>query len=370
VSYGPATSISTTNAHSCALTSGGQVKCWGDGKYGVLGNGSATDSSAPVDATAFGSSVSAIAAGYAHTCVVTSGGGVKCLGENSNGALGNGTGTSSLVAVDVSTLSSGVASVSAGAYFTCARTSAGGAKCWGGNSTGQLGNGATIRSLVPVSVSGLTSGVASIAAGYGFACALTTSGGVKCWGANDTGQLGVGEDSNGLISISSSSVPLDVVGLTSGVIAITASFNHACAVTAGGGVKCWGNNYDGELGSGSHGSGSYSGYPVAVTGLSGIVTVVAGHSHTCALTNTGGVKCWGSNADGQLGNNSSDDSDVPVDVVGLSSGVAALAAGVEHVCALTTTGNVRCWGGNQYGGELGNHSAADSPVPVAVIGFP
>jgi alpha-tubulin suppressor-like RCC1 family protein len=190
----------------------------------------------PVTATA-------VAAGRQHTCALTSAGGVKCWGANVHGQLGNGTNTGSNVPVDVSVLTSGVVAIAVeeGNDFACALTSAGGAKCWGENDSGQLGNGTTTDSNVPVDVSGLGSGVSAIAAGGVHACALTSAGGVKCWGSNFQGELGDGTNTD-------SNVPVDVSGLGSGVAAIAAGVFYTCALTIAGGAKCWGANTQGSWG--------------------------------------------------------------------------------------------------------------------------
>jgi alpha-tubulin suppressor-like RCC1 family protein len=303
------------------------------------------------------SGVTAVAAGSSYSCAITSGGGVKCWGSNSNGSLGDGSTTlDSLTPVDVVGLASGVTAIAAGQGNTCALTSRGGVKCWGNNASGQLGNGSTTNSLVPVDVAGLTSGVSAISVGDIHACALTSEGGVKCWGDNTYGRLGT-------VSTSNSLVPVDVAGLTSGATAIAAGSVNTCAVTTSGGVKCWGGGGVGALGDGNF-EGSYT--PVRVVGLSIKIRALAtGGGNTCALTTKGGVKCWGSNSFGQLGNATKSFGLTPADVTGLAKGVKAISVGLYYACAAMNTGAVKCWGNNSFG-QLGNGSTSSSATPVDV----
>ena len=354
---GSAIAIAAGQDHTCAVTRAGGVECWGSNLKGQLGNGTTTDSTTPVDVSGLASSVTAIAAGDSHTCALTSGGGVKCWGWNLYGQLGNGTTTDSSTPVDVPGLASGVTAIAAGRGWTCAVTNNGGVKCWGFNTSGQLGNGSLTSTSTPGDVAGLSSGVTAIVAGSFHTCALTRGGGVKCWGWAQ-GQLG-----NGSVQ---SLKPVDVAGLASGVTAITAGEDHTCVVTNGGGVKCWGVNDSGQLGTGSS---ARSDTPVDVAGLSsGVTAIASGNFHTCALTHGGGVKCWGYNDAGQLGNGTTTDSATPVDVAGAASGVTSIAARADQSCALMTGGAVFCWGLNASG-QLGNGTTTDSDVPVEVRGL-
>lgn len=332
--------------HACAVVTGGGVKCWGHNGSGRLGDGTTTGSLVPVDVSGLSSGVASVAVGDNHTCAVTTSGGVKCWGDNGGGQLGNGTPSAPITTpVNVSGLSSGVASISAGVSHTCAVTTSGGAKCWGGNGTGQLGHGSTATySATPVNVSGLTSGVENIATGDNHTCAITTAGGVKCWGRDFSGQLGNGGANT------DTTTPVDVSGLAAGVSSIDSKYNQTCAIVSGG-VKCWGLGFQNT--------------PTNVAGLSsGIASVAMGNWHTCALTTEGGVKCWGSDGFGQLGDDATKaDKASPVFVSSLTSGAVKIVSGQEYTCALMSNQDLKCWGRNNFG-QLGNGDKIDQPTPV------
>jgi alpha-tubulin suppressor-like RCC1 family protein len=336
-------SIAAGERHTCVLTSAGAVKCWGFNHDGQLGDGRDSDRSVPVDVTGLTSGAKAIVAGWRHTCALTSGGGAKCWGNNHDGQLGDGTEVDRRTPQDVVGLLTQVTAIAAGERHTCALTTTGGVKCWGNNHDGELGDGTRKDKITPVDVTGLTTGVTAIAAGWRHTCALTTTGGVKCWGNNHDGQLGNGTDTD-------SPVPVDVLGLTSGVTGIAARWRHTCALTSAGRVKCWGGNHHGEIGDGTKTDRSA---PVDVVGLtSGVKVIASGWRHICALLTDGGVKCWGSNHEGQLGDGTGVDRRTPVDVVTVPGGVTAIAAGGQHTCALAK-GRITCWGENEDG-QLGD----------------
>jgi alpha-tubulin suppressor-like RCC1 family protein len=353
-----AATVATGTSHSCEVTSTGGVRCWGFNGHGELGDGTTRSSSVPVSVVGLGSRVRAVSAGLGYTCAVTSAGGVRCWGFNGHGELGDGTTRSSAVPVTVVGLGSGAVVVSAGWTHTCAVTSAGVARCWGENAFGALGDGTTKSSVVPVKVLGLGSGAAAVQSGEFHTCAVTLAGAVRCWGYNGEGELGDG-------TTKSSAVPVGVAGLGSGVASVSAGRYHSCALTGTGAVRCWGRNPSGQLGNGSTAD---SAVPVEVLGLgSGTVGVSAGLSHSCAVTKAHKVRCWGGSG-GELGAGSAAGSAVPVDVAGLSSGAVAVSAGGHQSCARSAAGAVSCWGSNPNGG-LGNGTATSSAVPVDVVGL-
>jgi alpha-tubulin suppressor-like RCC1 family protein len=362
------TAVAAANA-SCALTSRGGVQCWGIDGDGQLGDGIAlvdggmTQRDLPVAVQGL-SSVGAISAGMDHACALTTAGGVVCWGSNNKGELGNDTTIDSSVPVPVAGLASGVAAIAAGGIHTCALTTGGAVVCWGRNDNGELGTGDTNERHIPTGVVGLGSGVSAIAAGGFHTCALTTGGGVRCWGANYDDQLGNGgslADGGGI----DSNVPVPVSTLSTGVTAIAAGGYHTCALLSGGQAQCWGWNKNGQLGNDTT---TDSSVPVSVvfTAPTSVQSLAAGLYHTCAVTTAGGAQCWGANYDGQLGTGDTMERHQPFDVLGLTSGVSAVAPGSLQTCALIAPGRVQCWGDNTTG-ELGTDAGTSSWIPLSVV---
>jgi hypothetical protein len=393
--------LSAGDDHTCTID-GGTISCWGANDFGQLGNGTTTDSAAPV-AVAGVTKVVQVAAGSEHTCALANGE-VSCWGNNDVGQLGTGTTVNSLTPVAVPALDV-VTQIATGDDFTCALQDRGDMMCWGDNQDGQLGNnesgvddnGDYIFSTTPVAVLTDEIGpISQIAAGFLHTCALS-NGEAYCWGYNELGQLGNNEanlDDNGDYVFSATPtavVGVDGTGTLSGITQISAGDYQTCAV-ANGDAYCWGANLVGTLGNGESGYAEkvddddedrslVSAAPVAVVADElGVVTqITTGGAHSCSLTN-GEVFCWGWNDFGSLGNDSGVNGDfglvssAPVAVAPHELGVATqISTGLSHTCAMTNDG-VFCWGGNKSG-QLGNgESGVDdndegifSSTPVAVL---
>lgn len=349
------TAVSAGGIFSCAIANGA-AKCWGAGFAGQLGYGGMNDRLTPVQVRYLTSGVTALATGYMQACAIVSGA-LKCWGYNANGQLGDGSWRNRFYAVQVKGLTSGVTAVSAGGDTTCAVV-AGAGRCWGYNASGQVGDGTTVNRNEPSVVAGLPAGVAVVDAGLAATCAAMQSGSLRCWGDRTYGLLGDGQ-------VRVRTTPTQVVGLSQGVSDVDPGLYHACAV-ADGGVKCWGSNGSGQLGNGTWDASST---PSQVQGLTtGIVDVESTEGTSCALTTGGEVWCWGDSYSGGVGDGSFDAANTPVQPVGLPA-IASISAGLRHVCAVgADDGSVWCWGFNGYG-QLGDGTTDNSSIPLEVPGL-
>jgi alpha-tubulin suppressor-like RCC1 family protein len=309
------TAVDAGEQQSLALLENGTVMAWGDPVAfgGSLGDGTTKASDVPVAVCAPApepcpgshlGEVTAIASSRFDNVALLKNGAVMDWGSGLDGALGDGTTEGSSVPVAVSGLSEPVKAIAAGEAFSLALLSNGTVMAWGRNSSGQLGNGTTTSSDVPVEVKGLT-GVTAIASGGDFALAVLSNGTVMAWGANGSGQLGNGTET-------SSDVPVAVSGLKE-VTAVAGGGQDGLALLSNGTVKAWGNNTEGELGDGSHTGPENCGTfmlpcaktPMAVSGLSGVTMIAVGETHSLALLSNGAVVAWGTNHFGQLGDGTS-----------------------------------------------------------------
>jgi alpha-tubulin suppressor-like RCC1 family protein len=329
------TAVSGGQRHSLALLAGGTVEAWGFNGHGQLGDESAVGTRTPVEVDDLPGPATAIAAGGNQSLALLANGTVEAWGDDEMGQLGDGRSVDSEVPVPVTGLS-GVTAIAAGEEHSMALLSNGTVETWGSNESGQLGDGKGNLSNTPQLVKGL-SGVTAIAAGGDFSLALLENGTVMGWGSDAHDQLankqvvessGGGEEGEEGIE---SPVPVPVEGL-SGVTAIAAGSTHALALTTGGTVMAWGNDEEGELGDETTSPGVE--VPAPVAGLSNVKAISAGDQDSVALLKTGSLMTWGTNSMGSLGDGTENGpSLVPVAVVGLSK-VSAVSAGAVHMLAL------------------------------------
>jgi alpha-tubulin suppressor-like RCC1 family protein len=244
--------------------------------------------------------------------------------------------------------------LASGGSHACALGADGGIYCWGAGASGQLGGGSDIGSSIPVAVSG-TQSWAALTAGQAHACAVASNGRAYCWGDNTHGQLGTGSNA-------ASQVPA-LVASTAGFLRLEQGRGqHSCAVGAASDVRCWGWNEYGQVGTGHTAQVSV---PMAVNGGQPLVAVSAGYMHSCGLTAGGAAYCWGDNRDGQLGTGTLEGSLVPVAIPGRT--FRQLSAGDFHTCGVGTDDRVYCWGDNTDG-QLGSGGASHRTTPTAIAG--
>ena len=342
----------------CARKTDGSAWCWGNNLAGQPDDGLTGYRPSPVEVVALGHSVAQVAGGGAATCALMTDGGVWCWGNISNTG---GNFDARPVPFQVAGLPTNIVEVAVGWGHACARADDGTLWCWGRNDNGQLGDGSNAFRAMPVQVSALAGLVVQVATTGTHTCARTINGMLWCWGGNDSGQLGDGTTTD-------SPTPLQVTPLGANVRQVSTSpSNHTCACLSDGTAWCWGNNYAGQLGDGTT---SQSAFPVQVSGLASVVETSAGAAHTCARTSDGALWCWGDNEGGQLGNGMSSQramATTPVRVARLGTNVVEICAGTGRTCARGNNGGIWCWGAREYG-MMGDGDLGFTLSPVAPMG--
>jgi len=345
--------IAQGSTHTCALTAGGAVWCWGRNDIGQVGDGTVRNAARPTQVTSLLADVKDIDAGGRTTCAITYASAVRCWGHNAFGQLGDGQEVHRTVPVAVKGLPGPVAKIAVGAMHVCAVMTSGDAYCWGNGQKGQLGIGSIVRAArEPVLVKGIGVQLAGITAGDDFTCAWSIRREVYCWGANAHGQLGIGTRTD-------APAPVRLTAYPHGVTLLAGGAEHACAIAPAGGVDCWGRGSRGQLGTGAT---TDSSVPVPARGLdSGAVNLTAGRAHSCAATALGEVRCWGDGNDGQLGIGLEHSSPTPIAVPDLRSGSQGLSAADDSTCALDPEA-LWCWGSGRYG-QIGAGEPANLARP-------
>lgn len=343
----------------CALFTSGTIDCWGVGSQGDLGNGGTSNSDVPVPVESITTATSVVG-GLDGFCALLSTHTIDCWGYGGSGQLGNGTNTNSDVPVAVETISNASKLVAGQTYF-CSLLSTGHVDCWGANNDGQLGNGTTTASDVPVAVKKITTATSVISGTESFTdCALLSSGAVDCWGYNVYGELGDGTTTNSDVPVAATGIKT-ATSLAEDISTEGNGFGY-CALLKSEHIECWGYNSYGELGNKKT---TESNVPVSVKKIKTAVSIVGGDEGYCAVLKNENLDCWGRGDYGELGNGSGASSDVPVAVATITTGSKVVSGYLEYCSLLKTTGGVDCWG---YGGEgqLGDGSMSDANSPVAV----
>jgi alpha-tubulin suppressor-like RCC1 family protein len=386
-----ATNLDGLTGTTCVATGTGEARCWGEGSNGQLGNGNNADAGVAVpvsDIDQVGplTGVKQVTAGTNHACAVLQTGRAVCWGDDGNGQLGNGAGDQDSAtprfvrnAADTGPLS-GVAQISAGASFTCARMTSGQARCWGTDQSGQLGDAGPFafeeqlpRTVAASTGGGVLTGITQLTTGAFHACVRLNSGQARCWGQNSEGQLGNGgfANSNGPTVVKN----IPGVSFLPKVTQVSAGGNTTCARLANSQARCWGAGEDGQLGNAEavdHPRPVVVRAPSGTGGLVNVTQIAVGADHTCFRISNGQARCTGEGVQGQLGNpNFGDQVTRPVVVrngtdTGPLVGVAQVSVGTQFGCARLTSGQARCWGTDTFHG-LGNGPDGSSDVPVAVL---
>ncbi|HEV7919020.1 MAG TPA: hypothetical protein VGO97_05520 [Solirubrobacterales bacterium] len=356
--------LSAGAANTCAIFANQKVYCWGSNVRKQLGIGTNNLSYAlsPIPVNGVNGVPKVVSTGYDAACTLLDFGSLRCWGSNSTGLLGAANAGRNVSSVQESARLAGATSavngLAVGQGHMCFVDVDQSVKCQGLGTSGQLGNKSTASSTTPLVVD-LGQPALQVVTGSNHSCALLANKNVRCWGSNALGQLGA------TAATTNSTVPMTVPDLPNDITQIASGADHTCALRDDDSVTCWGANSFGQLGDGT--IAPFKG-TVAVKELNGVVKeITTGRMHSCALFRNGNVRCWGGNDFGQLGNGNTTRSLTPATVAGLIRPAAAISAGAHHTCARLDDGAIRCWGRNEKG-QLGDGSRTNSSAPVALAG--
>ena len=346
--------------HTCLLHSTGTVSCWGWNQYGQTGQSNETIVTGEETITGL-VGIQAVSAGAYHTCALDQQGQVWCWGRNNDGQLGDGTNQDSPTPVLVrGFLDRMIQAISAGSMHTCAIDRQGGVWCWGSNRNGKLGQAVDSFSFnTPQQLTSLATPVSLIAAGSSHTCAVDANHDLWCWGEGTFGQVG-------LNPFAGSTQPVLLTHLNEEVISIQAGWFHTCLLTASGRVMCWGKNQDGQLGNAAQISRADLVSPVNMA--ADVQLLASGGQSNCSLKKDGSLTCWGRNNYGQIGDQTTIERLIPVPVH-LPFVPKQLAIGGSHACELGAEGQIACWGANDLG-QLGSYGTNPVPTPTVTVRVP
>jgi len=396
-------SVSVGESHTCGVKTDGTLWCWGKNNFGQFGDNTTTDRYTPVQEYSASTNWQSVSAGYYHTCGIKTDGTLWCWGYNNHGQLGDNTINNKHIPTQEKTGSTHWKSVSTGQNHSCGTRADNTLYCWGDNSYGELGIEGLAEKHFPSQENSLTTDWQSVSVGqlntcgvkingdiycwgdnrykqlttnpkkeapnvpnniYGwnfiesgnqYSCGITSNGTLHCWGKNDNGQLGDGTKLK-------KEYPVSVSGNYANWISVSTRNSHTCGVKTDGTLYCWGYNNHGQLGDNTKTDRNYP-EKITFTVSNGIYMESSGSNHSCEVKTNGTLYCWGDNGNGQLGNNSTNNSKIPVQEFSQSTNWVSVSAGDSHTCGIKKDGTLWCWGDNTFG-KIGDHTSTEKHVPT------
>ena len=364
------TSLTASFQHTCVILNDQTMRCWGDAGQGFLGNndfwweywvpqyvslGDNGGASYAVETSSWGH----------HSCTIMIDDAIKCWGEAGHGQLGHGVhGGFHSDPIGVAALYVTPVEIAAGFHHTCSIMDDYSLYCWGDNFYGQVGNNGTLGGAdedvgYPTHIP-LPHNRTAIAVNLGgnSGCTILDNGSGMCWGLNDQGQLGDGTQTDRNVP-----TPITAIPANRTLAALAVSTQTTCAILDNGRAVCWGLNDVGQFGDGTFTNSTSASY-VSLPANRTAIAIDSGREHACAILDDNSAWCWGKNLDGQLGDNTTNWSNVPVPVAGNHS-FSAISTGYYHTCGILTNASVYCWG-YHGGGRLGIGIDVDADEPAWV----